>query len=101
MEDLIVVTIDGQAVTWITYDETPATSEAVTMAAVTSQVVSNTYDETSPIATNFSDAAATVSSTAPSWDRIAYYSSAAPGQATGLAFLNSKGNDAVSRAFDT
>lgn len=38
VEDLIIVTIDGQAVTWITYDETPATSEVVTMAAVTSQV---------------------------------------------------------------
>ena len=100
VEDLIVVTIDGKAVTWITYDETLATSE-VTMAAVTSQVVSNTYDETSATATNFSDAAATTSSTAPSWDRIAYYSSAAPAQATGLAFLNSKGNDVVSRAFDT
>ena len=63
------------------------------MAAVTSQVVNNTYDETS--------ATATASSTAPSWDRIAYYSSAAPAQATELAFLNSKGNDAVSRSFDT
>lgn len=71
------------------------------MAAVTSQVVSNTYDETSATATNFSDAAAAASSTAPSWDRIAYYSSAAPAQATELAFLNSKGNDAVSRSFDT
>ena len=81
LEDLIVVTIDGKAVTWISYDETPATSEAVTMAAVTSQVVSNTYDETSATATNFSDAAATASSTAPSWDRIAYYSSAEIGRA--------------------
>jgi hypothetical protein len=91
VEDLIIVTIDGQAVTWITYDETPATS----------QVVSNTYDETLVTATNFSDAVATASLTAPSWDRIAYYSSAAPAQAAGLAFLNSKGNDTVSRTFDT
>jgi len=101
VEDLIIVTIDGQAVTWITYDETPATSEVVTMAAVTSQVVSNTYDETPATATNFSDAVATASLTVPSWDRIAYYSSAAATQAAGLAFLNSKGNDTVSRSFDT
>ena len=33
----MIVTIDGQAVTWInTYDETPATSKVVIMAAVTS-----------------------------------------------------------------
>jgi len=71
------------------------------LAAVTSQVVSNTYDETSATATNFSDAVAIASLTAPSWDRITYYSSAGPAQAAGLAFLNSKANDAVSRTFDT
>ncbi|OCL06533.1 hypothetical protein AOQ84DRAFT_296834 [Glonium stellatum] len=101
MDNLFIDTTDRQALSWNDVYDGTSTALEVTKAVATPQTVTNTDDRTLTAATNIRDAAATASPTGASWERIAYYRSVAPAQATGLTFLNSKGDEAVSGTFDT
>ncbi|KAF2498516.1 hypothetical protein BU16DRAFT_504893 [Lophium mytilinum] len=84
----------------------PTTLQSVFSAYSTS---TNTDSEggaapTSPSSTGASNApqpSTAVKAEAGSWSRVAYYQSAASAQATGFAFLNHRGNDAVSGTWDS
>ncbi|KAF2805976.1 uncharacterized protein BDZ99DRAFT_423363 [Mytilinidion resinicola] len=84
-------------------NSTPTTFQSVFSTYATS----TDSDSQSSVATTSTDPSSSlqpstvVKADAGSWSRVAYYQSAASAQATGFAFLNNRGNDAVSGTWDS